>query len=124
MVIALTPFECMCGFRKLSEIADNFKEYPEFRTVVDHQGIVWYGVIYLLFYNIMFYRYKNSMFPSVTGIDLQYYNYFILKYVDIYLIYSFYAIYTTVRSYLIYLDIIVIIIIIILSRCCFYSNYG
>jgi mannose-6-phosphate isomerase class I len=39
MVIALTPFECMCGFRTLAEIAEHFVAYPEFRWVVDHQGI-------------------------------------------------------------------------------------
>lgn len=38
MVIALTPFECLCGFRTLAEITQHFTIYPEFRSVVDHNG--------------------------------------------------------------------------------------
>jgi mannose-6-phosphate isomerase class I len=38
MVIALTPFECMCGFRTLAEIAEHLRAYPEFRQVVNYQG--------------------------------------------------------------------------------------
>jgi mannose-6-phosphate isomerase class I len=42
MVIALTPFECMCGFRALAEIAEHLRAYPEFRQVVDHRGAKWF----------------------------------------------------------------------------------
>ena len=34
MAIALTPFEAMCGFRPLPEIAGFLANYPEFRAVV------------------------------------------------------------------------------------------
>lgn len=40
MVIALTPFECMCGFRSLDEIRSHFTLYPELCHVVDHSGNV------------------------------------------------------------------------------------
>jgi mannose-6-phosphate isomerase len=38
MVIALTPFTCLCGFRALNEITDHLLSYPEFRGVLDHKG--------------------------------------------------------------------------------------
>lgn len=40
MVIALTPFECMCGFRSLDEIRSHFTLYPELCRVIDHSGNV------------------------------------------------------------------------------------
>ncbi|KAI8870331.1 phosphomannose isomerase type I [Ramicandelaber brevisporus] len=34
MALAITPFEGMCGFRPLAEIAQHLNEYPELRSVV------------------------------------------------------------------------------------------
>ena len=39
MVIALTPFECMCGFRTIAEIHQHFAAFPEFVTIIDHSGM-------------------------------------------------------------------------------------
>jgi len=36
MVIALTEFECMCGFRSLSEISAHLEEYPELHGLIHH----------------------------------------------------------------------------------------
>ncbi|GAB5590532.1 Mannose-6-phosphate isomerase [Umbelopsis nana] len=36
MAIAITPFEALCGFRPLEEIAENLQQYPEFSNVVGH----------------------------------------------------------------------------------------
>jgi len=36
MVIALTPFECMCGFRTIADIAQNLVDFPEFVSIIDH----------------------------------------------------------------------------------------
>ena len=36
MVIALTPFECMCGFRTIPDIAQNLIDFPEFVSIIDH----------------------------------------------------------------------------------------
>lgn len=38
MVIAITPFECMCGFRTISEITNYMKEFPELAAVINHGG--------------------------------------------------------------------------------------
>lgn len=38
MVIALTDFECMYGFRDLSEIKENLSKFPEFQEVIQSQG--------------------------------------------------------------------------------------
>eukprot|EP01032_Pedospumella_encystans_P031519 gene31519-35584_t len=38
MVIALTPFECMCGFRTIDEIHQHFADFPEFVTIIDHSA--------------------------------------------------------------------------------------
>lgn len=40
MVIALTKFECMCGLLKLVSIYENMKNFPEFKTVLDGNGIL------------------------------------------------------------------------------------
>jgi mannose-6-phosphate isomerase len=34
MVVAVTPFEAMCGFRSLNEIYDNLLQYPELRALI------------------------------------------------------------------------------------------
>jgi mannose-6-phosphate isomerase len=34
MAIAITPFEALCGFRPLEEIADHLERYPEFANIV------------------------------------------------------------------------------------------
>jgi len=34
MAIAITPFEALCGFRPLEEIADNLQLFPEFSNLV------------------------------------------------------------------------------------------
>ncbi len=34
MIIALTDFECLCGFRPVAEILDNFLLYPEFCELI------------------------------------------------------------------------------------------
>ena len=38
MVIALTPFEAMCGFRPVSEIKRNIEAYPEFSQLLGKEG--------------------------------------------------------------------------------------
>mmetsp|Transcript_1664 Transcript_1664/g.2186 ORF Transcript_1664/g.2186 Transcript_1664/m.2186 type:complete len:510 (+) Transcript_1664:41-1570(+) len=38
MAIALTPFEAMCGFRRLSEIAVNLRRHREFANCIDVQA--------------------------------------------------------------------------------------
>lgn len=35
MAIALTDFECLCGFRPISEIKSNLEEFPELRDISD-----------------------------------------------------------------------------------------
>mmetsp|Transcript_22841 Transcript_22841/g.38223 ORF Transcript_22841/g.38223 Transcript_22841/m.38223 type:complete len:436 (-) Transcript_22841:1175-2482(-) len=40
MVIALTEFECMCGFRTLSAIHDNILAYPELQALIDYKDSV------------------------------------------------------------------------------------
>jgi mannose-6-phosphate isomerase len=38
MLIALTPFECLCGFQMVSEILANAAMHLEFREVLNHRG--------------------------------------------------------------------------------------
>jgi mannose-6-phosphate isomerase len=38
MVIALTPFEAMCGFRPVAEIQANIKAYPELAALLGEDG--------------------------------------------------------------------------------------
>ena len=38
MAIALTPFEAMCGFRRLSEIAVHLRKHPEFAACIDTEA--------------------------------------------------------------------------------------
>lgn len=39
MVIALTPFEAMCGFRPISEVKSNIQLYPELAHLLTEDGI-------------------------------------------------------------------------------------
>jgi mannose-6-phosphate isomerase len=38
MVVAVTPFEAMCGFRGLDQIRDNVQQYPELRSMIGEEG--------------------------------------------------------------------------------------
>ena len=38
MAIALTPFEAMCGFRRLSEIAVHLRKHPEFAACISTEA--------------------------------------------------------------------------------------
>ncbi len=38
MVVALTDFEAMCGFRPISEIKRNIVAYPEFAELIGSDG--------------------------------------------------------------------------------------
>ena len=38
MAIALTDFECLCGFRPILEIKSYLKEFPELRDISDLTG--------------------------------------------------------------------------------------
>jgi mannose-6-phosphate isomerase len=59
MAIALTPFEALSGFRRLSEIKDNLSKYPEFACVVQNSGThkrkninIYRFYIYIIFFRI------------------------------------------------------------------------
>lgn len=38
MVVALTEFECLCGFRHVNEITENIKKYPELHQLLLSSG--------------------------------------------------------------------------------------
>lgn len=38
MVIALTSFECMCGFRTLQDIYNHVMDFPELKNVIEHNS--------------------------------------------------------------------------------------
>ena len=39
MVVALTEFEAMCGFRPIDEIKQNIAVYPEFAELIGSEGM-------------------------------------------------------------------------------------
>jgi mannose-6-phosphate isomerase class I len=38
MVIALTTFRCLCGFRAAEDISNNLKNFPEFFDLIGWEG--------------------------------------------------------------------------------------